>query len=74
MADEKPDFVNKLRQIEEQANAVSIELPVGLTRARLQHIIVLAKTLRSRLEFGSLTLVRVELGAPPPAGEDKSSA
>jgi hypothetical protein len=74
MAAEKMDFVNKLLQIEEQANALSVDLTLGLTRARLQHIIVLAKTLRSRLELGSVTLVRADLGARPVAEDGKPSA
>jgi hypothetical protein len=39
---------------EEQANAVSAELPPGLAKTRLLHIVVLAQTLRVRLEFGRL--------------------
>lgn len=56
MNDESNDFIAKLRQIEEQANALSAELPPGLAKTRLQQILVLAKTLRGRLEFGSVTL------------------
>ena len=52
------DFIAKLRQIEEQANAVIAELAPCVSRTRVQHIVVLAKTLRGRLEFGSLALVR----------------
>jgi len=74
MPGEKTDFVNKLLQIEEQANALSADLALSLTRARLQHIIVLAKTLRSRLELGSVTLVRADLGVPPIAEDGKPSA
>lgn len=54
----KADFIAKLQQIEEQANAVIAELAPCVSRTRVQHIVVLAKTLRGRLEFGSLTLVR----------------
>ena len=54
----KADFIAKLQQIEEQANAAIAELGPCVSRTRLQHIVVLAKTLRGRLEFGSLTLVR----------------
>ena len=73
MADEKTDFVSKLQQIEEQANALNVDLPMGLARARLQHIVVLARALRSRLEFGLVTIVRVDLNAPRP-GEDGKPA
>jgi hypothetical protein len=54
----KVDFIAKLQQIEEQANAVIAELAPCVSRTRVQHIVVLAKTLRGRLEFGSLLLVR----------------
>jgi hypothetical protein len=56
----KADFIAKLRQIEEQANAAISELPPSLSRTRLQHIVVLAKTLRGRLEFGALVIAQVE--------------
>jgi hypothetical protein len=58
------DFVAKLRQIEEQANAAIGELAPGVSRTRLQHIVVLAQTLRGRLEFGSLVIARAA-----PSGE-----
>ena len=60
----KADFIAKLRQIEEQANAVIGELAPSVSRTRLQHIVVLAKTLRGRLEFGALVIARVEPAAP----------
>jgi hypothetical protein len=69
--DEKSDFVAKLQQIEEQANALHVDLPIGLAKARLQHILVLAKALRSRLEFGLVTVVRVDLSSPPPGEQGK---
>ena len=56
----KTDFIVKLRQIEEQANAAIGELAPGLSRTRLQHIVVLAKTLRGRLEFGTLVIAQGE--------------
>jgi hypothetical protein len=52
------DFIAKLRQIEEQAHALSAELAPGLSKTRFQHIIVLAKTLRGRLEFGGCSITR----------------
>jgi hypothetical protein len=52
----KADFIAKLRQIEEQANAAIAELAPSVSRTRLQHIVVLAKTLRGRLEFGALVM------------------
>ena len=45
----------------------------SLLRSRLQHMAVLAKTLRGRLE-GAMDIVRVERGAPPAAAGDKPPA
>jgi hypothetical protein len=66
------DFIAKLRQIEELAQGVHGELPRGLLllKTRAQHIVVLAKTLRGRLE-GSVTLVPVEPSASPPGEPQK---
>jgi hypothetical protein len=65
------DFIAQLRQIEELAVEVHGELPEREMRlkTRVQHIIVLAKTLRGRLELGGVTLVPVE-----PLGEPKKPA
>src|SRR5688572_20928534 len=60
------DFVAKLNQIEEQANAAIAELPAGLLKTRMQHIVVLAKTLRGRLEFGAVAVVRTDPDAAVP--------
>ena len=54
MADEREDFMAKLRQIEEQAYMLAADHAAGLAKARLQHIAVLAKSLRGRLELGAL--------------------
>ena len=62
MSPESADFADKLRQMEEQANAVSAELPPGLAKTRLLHIVVLAQTLRVRLEFGRLSVVKSQPG------------
>jgi hypothetical protein len=59
----KADFIAKLRQVEELANTAIAELTPGVAHTRLQHIVVLVKTLRGRLEFGSLALI-----AAPPKG------
>jgi hypothetical protein len=63
------DFIAKLRQIEELANVLHADLPPSLLmlRTRIQHIVVLARTLRGRLEFGAVAIARVE---PPPAVAD----
>jgi hypothetical protein len=63
MGGDSEDFIAKLRQIEEQANSANAEMAPGLSRTRLQHIVVLAMTLRGRLEFGPAMVVRVK----PPA-------
>ena len=73
MTGDQLDFIGKLYQIEEQANAFSAELAPGLAKARLQHIVMLAKALRGRLEFGGCTIVRVASGLPP-ASPDKPPA
>jgi len=72
--DEQTDFVNKLRQIEEQAHLANAELPASLARTCIQHIIVLAKMLRGRLEFGAVTIARTGMSAAPPGEEEKPSA
>jgi hypothetical protein len=72
MTADNADFISKLRQIEELANVVNTELPAGLLRlsTRVQHILVLAKALRGRLEFGAMAIVRIEPDAPS-SGERK---
>jgi hypothetical protein len=67
------DFIAKLLQMEELANTVNAELPepLFLLKTRIQHIVVLAKNLRARLEFGSIAIVAVEPRVPP-AGEAKT--
>ena len=62
----KADFIAKLRQIEEQANAAIVELAPSVSRTRLQHIVVLAKTLRGRLEFGALVIAPAEPSGQTP--------
>jgi hypothetical protein len=58
MTPESADFAEKLRQMEEQANSVAAELLPGLAKTRLLHIVILATTLRVRLEFGRVAVVR----------------
>ena len=62
MGADSTDFIAKLRQIEEQANCAYAELGPGLCGTRLQHIVVLAMTLRGRLEFGSAVIDRKQVG------------
>jgi hypothetical protein len=64
MTADNADFIAKLRQIEELAAEVHGLLPPAqlLLRTRVQHILVLAKTLRGRLELGTVAMVPV---APP---------
>jgi hypothetical protein len=66
MTADHADFIAKLRQIEEQANTLGAEVAVGLAKTRLQHIVVLAKTLRGRLEFGGASIVRRVTDTPAP--------
>jgi hypothetical protein len=68
MTSDHADFVAKLRQIEEQANVLAAEVAAGLARTRVQHIVVLAKTLRGRLEFGGASVVR-RVAEAPASGE-----
>jgi hypothetical protein len=56
MTPEAADFVDKLRSIEQHANAVAAELAPGIAKTRVLHIVVLAQTLRGRLEFGGLAV------------------
>jgi hypothetical protein len=65
MTTDHADFIAKLRQIEEQANALGAEIAPGLARTRVQHILVLAKMLRGRLEFGGASIVSRAAGSPP---------
>lgn len=55
---ESADFIAKLREIEEQAHCANADLAPGLSKTRLQHIVVLAMTLRGRLEFGCAVVDR----------------
>jgi hypothetical protein len=57
MNKEQADFAAKLLQIEEQANSALQELPAGLVKNRVQHIAVVARMLRSRVEDGSVLVV-----------------
>jgi hypothetical protein len=75
MSENQKDFLAKLRQIEELAGVVNGELPQNLLmlRTRVQHIIMLARALRGRIELGAVALVRVEpvAGAPLPGEPGK---
>ena len=67
MTPEAADFVEKLRHIEQQANAVAADLPPGISKTRALHIVVLAQTLRARLEFGRLAVHKPDAGGEAPA-------
>jgi hypothetical protein len=73
MTADNADFVAKLRQIEELADTAHADLPTSLLRlrTRVQHIVVLAKTLRGRLELGSYAVVRVDPEATAPGEPEK---
>jgi hypothetical protein len=47
------DFIAKLQQIEEMANALGVELGEH-AKTRAQHIAILARLLRARLELANL--------------------
>lgn len=70
MSEDSADFIDKLRQIEEQANLINAELPHNPLRARLQHMAILAKALRGRVELGVVTIVR-GAGPTPADGLEK---
>lgn len=50
---QKADFIAKLQQIEEMAHALGAQLGEH-AKTRAQHIVILARSLRGRLEFGNL--------------------
>jgi hypothetical protein len=55
------DFISKLMEIEEQANLLAAD-SAPLLRTRCQHIALLARVLRGRLEGGLLVLSRFDPG------------
>jgi len=57
MTEERDDFAEKLQQIEEQANMALQDLPAGLTRDRVQHIAIVARMLRYRLDVASVVVL-----------------
>jgi hypothetical protein len=61
--DEQADFIAKLVRVEEQAHLLVAEGPSGLARTRAQHIILLVKTLRGRLELGTVSVTATVKGA-----------
>jgi len=50
MTDEIENLVGKLREIEEQAEHAAREVPQGLVNSRINHIRILARYVRMRLE------------------------
>jgi hypothetical protein len=55
--EENDDFAAKLLQIEEQANMALNDLPAGLTRDRVQHIAIVARMLRYRLDVAAIVVL-----------------
>ena len=53
---ENADFIAKLQQIEELANALGAGLGAHVARTRAQHIAILARALRARLEIGGMSV------------------
>lgn len=62
MNEEQEDFAAKLMLIEREASVVLEELPPSVMRDRLQHIVTIARLLRSRLDVASSLI----LPKPPP--------
>jgi hypothetical protein len=62
---EQDDFAAKLLLIEREAKVVLEDLPLGLMRDRLQHIVTIASLLRARLHVASSAIVPQ---APPHDG------
>jgi hypothetical protein len=60
---ENADFIAKLRDIEEQAHSLAVMLGETLERTRAQHIVLVSRALRGRLELGALNVVRNDTGA-----------
>jgi hypothetical protein len=54
---ENADFIAKLQQIEELANALGAGLGAHLERTRAQHVAILARALRARLEIGGASVM-----------------
>jgi hypothetical protein len=73
MSPDNADFIEKLRQIEDLAAVAHEDLPKSLLRlrTRVQHIVVLARMLRGRIELGSLAVVRIDPDATIPGEPDK---
>jgi hypothetical protein len=57
MNEEHQDFAAKLQQIEEQANLALADLPSGLARDRVQHIAIVARMLRYRLDVATVVVL-----------------
>jgi len=62
MNQEQEDFAAKLVLIEQEAKLVLEDLPPGVMRERLQHIITTASLLRARLDVASSVILP---GQPP---------
>jgi hypothetical protein len=73
MSADNADFIAKLRQIEDLAAVAHDDLPKSLLRlrTRVQHIVVLAKMLRGRLELGPLAVMRIDPDATIPGESEK---
>ena len=68
---ENADFIAKLQQIEELAHALGTELGTSLARTRTQHIVLLARSLRGRLEYGGMSVLRSDAAARGAGDETK---
>ena len=57
MNQEQEDFAAKLMLIEQEAKLVLQDLPPGVMRDRVQHIITTASLLRARLDVASSVIL-----------------
>jgi hypothetical protein len=71
---ENADFIAKLQQIEELADALGAALGAHLARTRAQHIAILARALRARLEIGGATVMPGGAAAQAPGSETKPAS
>lgn len=61
--DENAEFIARLQQIEELAHSLGAELQTQQARTRAQHIAILARSLRGRLELGRARVLSDDTGS-----------
>jgi len=68
---ETADFIAKLQQIEELASALGAGLGAHIAKTRAQHIAILARSLRGRLELGGVSVMPSGAAAQAPDPDTK---